>query len=609
MLFFAALLVPASSAQAASSVLCTGYSSCTSKGYSHGGYESHKGKSYWNMYTGTNCTNYVAYRLVSTNGMPNKRPKAGVGNARDWGTAMASVTDSKPTVGSVAWWGRTGNHVAYVEKVVSSTEIIVSESNWSGAFDWRRITKSGSGWPDGFIHFSDPETTITNKSKPSIDGSPQVGTSIRALIGSWSPSGNTHSYQWFADGKAISGATAKTFTPGAEVLDKDLTVSVKASQPGLEAATAVSAARQISPGAFDKTALPVVTGPARVGSTLTASTGTWTPAASRHTYQWLVDRTEIAGATSPTFVPGPELAGRSVTVRVRATRAGYDPRAATSEPTAEITRGALTSTALPVISGTPRVGSPLTSSTGGWSRDDVTHTYRWSVDGVTVDGATEPTYVPRPEDVDKTVRVRVAAASEGYTGASATSAATAVVAPGRIVTTTPPSVTGTVRVGTTMAVAPGVHTPPDATVRYQWLRDGKALSGTTGPSHVVTATDLGKRFAVTATLKAPGYTTTTITTSETRTAKAAATLSGSVTKPGKGAATFALRVSAPDGPAPTGKITITYVSGRTKTFAVKDGRATIAVTGQAAGKRTFSFSYSGSSKTGSASWVRTVTIR
>ncbi|MDX6231764.1 MAG: hypothetical protein QOH68_732, partial [Nocardioidaceae bacterium] len=50
-------------------MLCTGYSSCSDKGYSSYGYSTQKSKSYWRMYTGTNCTNYVAYRLVTTNGM------------------------------------------------------------------------------------------------------------------------------------------------------------------------------------------------------------------------------------------------------------------------------------------------------------------------------------------------------------------------------------------------------------------------------------------------------------------------------------------------------------------------------------------------------------
>ena len=83
---------------------------------------------WWRMYSGHNCTNYAAYRMVHS-GLPNTRPWTGSGNATNWGSAMSRITNSTPAVGSVAWWragvrpaGRSG-HVAYVERVVSANEI------------------------------------------------------------------------------------------------------------------------------------------------------------------------------------------------------------------------------------------------------------------------------------------------------------------------------------------------------------------------------------------------------------------------------------------------------------------------------------------------------
>ena len=138
-------------------VLCTGYDACAKAGYSNAGYKEHASTSYWSQSTGHNCTNYVAYRLV-TNGLPNKRPIQLTGNAYRWGSAFASQTDDAPAVGSVAWWGTafsgTG-HIAYVEKVVSANQILVSEDNWGGDFRWRSITRSGGLWPAGFIHLAD----------------------------------------------------------------------------------------------------------------------------------------------------------------------------------------------------------------------------------------------------------------------------------------------------------------------------------------------------------------------------------------------------------------------------------------------------------------------
>ena len=117
----------------------------TTAGYPNAGYKAHASTSYWRQSTGHNCTNYVAYRLV-TNGLANTRPATLSGNAYNWGSAFPSQTNDAPAVGSVAWWGQSFSgtgHVAYVEKVVSADEIIVSEDNWGGDFRWRTITRSG----------------------------------------------------------------------------------------------------------------------------------------------------------------------------------------------------------------------------------------------------------------------------------------------------------------------------------------------------------------------------------------------------------------------------------------------------------------------------------
>ena len=86
---------------------------------------------YWRMYSGHNCTNYAAYRMVQER-PAQLRPWTGSGNATNWGTSMSRDHQRHPAVGSVAWWkagvypAGSAGHVAYVEKVVSANEIIVS---------------------------------------------------------------------------------------------------------------------------------------------------------------------------------------------------------------------------------------------------------------------------------------------------------------------------------------------------------------------------------------------------------------------------------------------------------------------------------------------------
>lgn len=346
-----ALITPLGRADAAVSMLCTGYSACASGGYSDGGYAKKQGTSYWAMYTGTNCTNYVAYRLVTTNGMPNLRPAAGVGNARDWGTTMASITNSTPTVGSVAWWGSGvgGNHVAYVEKVVSSTEIWVSESNWSGAFDWRKITKTGSGWPQGFIHFADKATTpttptpapakpMTISQAPEMSGIPTVGVPLSVGSGTWSPasSATTYSYQWMLDRRAVSGGTSSTFTPTEAMLGRSLSVKVTAKRSGYTTTSTTVHGVDVWPVTLRQQQAPTISGSPQVGQRLSVSSGVWFPQPDEHAYRWLANGVVITGATGASFTPTAAHRGQKVTAEVTARHPDYDQVVARTVPTAAV---------------------------------------------------------------------------------------------------------------------------------------------------------------------------------------------------------------------------------------------------------------------------------
>ena len=605
-LFFTALLVPATPAQAASTVLCTGYTSCTDKGYSHSGYSTHQGTSYWNMYTGTNCTNYIAYRLITTNGLPNKRPAPGVGNARDWGTAMASVTDSTPTVGAIAWWGRTGNHVAYIERVVSADEIWVSESNWSGAFDWRKITRSGGGWPDGIIHFTSP--TLANSTKPSVVGTPKVGTEVKASVGAWSPVPSSYAYQWMVDGSPVGGATAKTFTPTSSLLGKALTVQVTAAHAGFPTVRVASDPVAVAPGTLTITTRPTLSGTARVGSRLTTTTGAFSRKDVSLSYQWFSGTEPIPGATTASYVARSVDVDRSLTAQVTATRAGYTATAVGTDASARVLPGTLTRRADPSVSGTPRVGSRLTANPGTWS-PAATTTFQWYADGRAIVGATDQTFVPTYRQRGATLRVRVVARRPGYTASSATSDSTRALSAGRIAVQAPPTLTGTPTLGSVLTLDPGAFTPPGATARYQWLRDGKPVSGATGRRRTVSPNDLGHRLSATVTYKATGYSPRTTTTTASKKIRTAPKISIKAQSSGGGTVAFTVAVSAPRIAPPGGSITIRYPSGRSRTVKVTRGRATFSLSGQPLGAQTYRITYRGSSAIASGSKDKTVTVR
>jgi len=410
--------VEAAPASATVSYLCSGYSGCADKGMSSSGYAAANGTMYWRMYSGHNCTNYAAYRMVRS-GLPNVRPWDGSGNATNWGIAMSSITDNIPAVGAVAWWeayvspaGSVG-HVAYVEKVISPTEIIVSQDSWGGDFSWARITKADKGWPSGFVHFND--VPLTNTAAPAVTGTARVGSVLTASPGAWNPGDVTVKYQWRANGADIAGAQGPTLTLTRDLQDKRVKVKVTASRLGYPSTSVLSAATPaVQPGVITNTSAPTIAGDAKVDSTLTATSGDWDPAPDAVTYQWLADDAPIDGATGPELNPSPDLVGKAITVTATATKEGYDPVTATSAPTSPVAPGTLTVTGTASVDGDARPGEvlTLTEPDGG---PEATPSVRWLRGGQPIRGATGTTYTVAKDDLGQRISAIVRFTRPGYT--------------------------------------------------------------------------------------------------------------------------------------------------------------------------------------------------
>ncbi|WP_345462486.1 CHAP domain-containing protein [Nocardioides marinquilinus] len=400
-------------AEASSVYLCTGYTGCKDKGYSDAGYGARSGQMYWRMYAGHNCTNYVAYRMIQA-GMSTERPWDGSGMAYNWGYAMSRITDQKPAVGAVAWWDRgvvgagSSGHVAYVEQVVSATEIVISEDSWSGDFHWRRIYKDGPGWPTGFVHFVDKpvKPVIEVVTAPKIAGTPQVGVPLRAYQARFKPAAD-HAFQWFAGATRIEGATAATYTPTAADRGKRIRVRDLATRDGHTGTTGESLPTEpVTTGEFARVAPPTVSGLLHRGQTLTAVPGTFSPAPESVAWRWKIGGVWQKDRGGPTLTLTGADVGKRVQLLQVSRRDGFRKIIGASGRVGPVVEGAVAETTPFTASGTPRLGETLSFS-GAFTPAGASASYTWWRDGVPIPGTDAPTYRVTQDDVGHAISVNV----------------------------------------------------------------------------------------------------------------------------------------------------------------------------------------------------------
>ena len=187
-------------------------------------------------------------------------------------------------------------------------------------------------------------------------------------------------------------------------------------------------------------------GPATVGSTLAATSGTWTDPNNHnltYTYKWYraddnsgTNPNQIAGATSTSYTLTTSDAHKYLGVVVTANDGHGGSQTATSAYT-QVTNSAPVNSAVPSISGIATVGNALATTNGTWSDadgDGRTYSYQWyraddssgtNLNPIT--GATSASYTLTTSDAHKYLRV-VVTANDGHGGVrTAASTYTAVM--------------------------------------------------------------------------------------------------------------------------------------------------------------------------------------
>ena len=184
---------------------------------------------------------------------------------------------------------------------------------------------------------------------------------------------------------------------------------------------------------------PLVTGQTAEGQTLSATSGTWTPAgAMAYSYQWkrcvqteCFTYSDIAGATTAMYQLRADDVGKKIFVAVRARNGwGFADDWAYSPSVGPVTLGKPVNLTAPVLSGTPSVGSTVTVTNGTWTGSPTSFAYEWwrcipSGGGgcapSKIAGAASNTYVLTAAELTGTVYVKVTATNDGGSASAVSS--------------------------------------------------------------------------------------------------------------------------------------------------------------------------------------------
>ncbi|HYD75388.1 choice-of-anchor U domain-containing protein [Ramlibacter sp.] len=362
------------------------------------------------------------------------------------------------------------------------------------------------GTPESVI--SAPTAEVANVNQPAsgavtISGTVQQGQVLTAVTTELADQDGLgpFSYQWFADGAEIAGATSQTFTPTQAEVDQALTVKVSYTDAWGGAESVTSAATAAVANANDlPTGDVTIAGTFTQGQMLTAShTLADLDGLGPASYQWFAGGTAISGATGQTFVLTQAEVGKAISVRASYKDGFGQDESLTSAVSAVVANLNDGPTGAVTVSGNHVQGQTLIADSSTLADADgmTPVTYQWLANGTDIAGATGATFTLTQAEVGKQVTVRASYTDALGTPESVVSLPAGTVAntndaPSGTVTVTGSHVQGeTLTASNDLADADGM-----GTVSYQWLSDGTAIAGATGTTYTLTEAEVGKQVTV-----------------------------------------------------------------------------------------------------------------
>ena len=248
-------------------------------------------------------------------------------------------------------------------------------------------------------------------------------------------------------GFVLVAGTSEFASTDASTLEGDSIIQFQWNYPGLDLSEGEEVAVRLAApdDGTPATGLPVITGTARVGQTLTVDTSAIADEDGldnvSYSYQWIrndgTNDADIGGQTGSTYTLTDEDVGKSIKVRVSFTDDADHEETLTSAATGVVAaKPNSPATGAPTIDGTAQVGETLTVLTNGITDEDgldnVSYSYQWirndGTNDADIGGQTGSIYTLTDEDVGKSIKVRVSFTDDADHAETRTSEATDTVA-------------------------------------------------------------------------------------------------------------------------------------------------------------------------------------
>jgi len=355
----------------------------------------------------------------------------------------------------------------------------------------------------------DYTVSVVNVNDPAsgaltVSGTPAQGETLTADTSAISDEDGvgTISYQWYRDGELITGEASSELA----LTQADVGSAISADISYVDGSGATETFQSASTAAVSNTndvptGAPVITGTFSQDRELSVDISSIADAdgLGDFSYQWNRDGAAIEGATAATYTLSEADVGANISVTVSYTDGYGAAESVVSAETADISKANDAPTGSLVISGTAAEGETLTLDTSSIADVDGVgaFTYIWLKDGAVLTGQIGATYTLTQADVGS-----VFLASVSYTdGLGVTETLSAQATEAVVNLNDDPTgslvISGDAQKGSILTLDSSSIADEDGlgTFAITWLSDDQEISGSTGTTYTLTASEVGSTIS------------------------------------------------------------------------------------------------------------------